>query len=132
MMADMLDIYGAQVNQFNFEGRTKVFSPTGLCCSMLTMVILIAYTVCCFVTIFSGYNPTLTYSETTNMYASQKNAYQLKKDGFKVGFLNAIETKEGNKWNTGEFKVKVFEGDGLSRRQVTEVNTHPCDEDDFE
>jgi len=46
--------------------------------------------------------------------------------------LNAIENEKGNKWNTGWFKVKVFEGDGLSRRQVAEVNTHPCDEDDFE
>jgi hypothetical protein len=46
--------------------------------------------------------------------------------------LAAKEKRGVNEFNTGYFKVKVFEGDGLSRRQVAEVNTHPCDEDDFE
>jgi hypothetical protein len=41
---DGIDLFGANVTKFNFEGRESVYSPIGVVCSLFTIVMTMVYT----------------------------------------------------------------------------------------
>jgi hypothetical protein len=42
---DNVDLFGADVTKFNFEGRETVNSPVGVICSIFTLSLTLMYTI---------------------------------------------------------------------------------------
>jgi len=83
---DRCDLFATSVKQFNFEGRTKVHSSLGVCCSTICTVLMTCIALSGLARVLVGSSPNVYTVKYFDSYSTKDNALSWKKNNFQIAF----------------------------------------------
>jgi hypothetical protein len=128
------DIFGTHIPTFNFEGRNKVGSTTGLVSTALFYLLLGSFAGFKISRFTSGANPLISESQEVDAY--DVNEKIILDD---VSMLGAFEVTDFYSGETKddpslvEWKAQIIESTGLPESEVRyPIGVHKCEDEDWD